>query len=90
MHTSTYKFQIGQPVFFLEAEGPNLLSGIVEQVSIELYLNDTIPVSVVFYQISATTGTSCSTTSQVLESDMYESVADAMADMEGLVELNHV
>jgi len=86
MHTVEYKFQIGQTVYIVDRTDDELKSGIVLQVTIDIFQESTLGLGIEnVYIVQLLTGADCSENIEVPESWMYESLILAAAALEAYV-----
>lgn len=83
MHIAEYKYQVGQTVYLVDFEDDELKSGIVLQVTIDIYDESTgDEINEITYLIQLLTGLSCSENIECPERDLYETLVEAAAALQ--------
>lgn len=86
MHTVSYKFQIDQLVYFIDRDDMELLSGTIQQISIEKWDAGDVVVSTTNYGIRVTTGRKCSEYVEVHENDTFATISEVALELQTIVE----
>lgn len=84
MHTSEYKFQVGEIVFIIDTTVGELFRGRVLQATIEIYRDSTQ--AIVFentYVVHLLDGVHCSENMECPERVMFRTLEEASAALEG-------